>query len=179
MLGKQPLYLSMLRQFVAGQKSVVAEIIKALDGNSGDTAERLAHTLKGVCGTIGATGLKHLAEKLEAAIRECRPSEEIAACLDEVKMPLGSLLTQLEKKLLKEWSDADVTVAPEQLQAVCDHLKALLADDDAEAYDVLNAHADLLSAAFPSHYLMIADAIRAFDFNAALIALKAATGTSV
>jgi PAS domain S-box-containing protein len=178
-LGKKALYLSMLRQFVAGQKSIVAEIFKALEGNSWDTAERLAHTLKGVCGTIGATGLQQLAEKLEDAIRERRPPEEVEACLEDIKMPLASLLTQLEKKLVKERSDAALTLDPEQLKGVCDHLEALLADDDAEAYDVLHAHADLLSAAFPSHYLMIADAIRAFDFNAALVALKAATGTSV
>src|SRR3990172_9375788 len=69
-LGKKPLYLSMLRKFIAGQKSATAEIAKALEGNDRGAAERLAHTLKGVSGNIGATGLQQLAEKLEAAIRE-------------------------------------------------------------------------------------------------------------
>ena len=73
-LGKKPLYLSMLRKFVAGQKSATAEILKALEGNDWDTAERLAHTLKGVSGNIGATGLQQLAEKLEAAIKERQPA---------------------------------------------------------------------------------------------------------
>ena len=114
-----------------------------------NTAERLAHTLKGVSGTIGATGLQGLAEKLETAIRERRPREEIDARLDELKMPLAYLLTQLEQQLPEERGKTAVTVDPEQLKAVCDKLAAMLADDDAEAVDVLDANADLLNAAFP------------------------------
>jgi hypothetical protein len=42
---------------------------------------------------------------------------------------------------------------------------------------VLDANEDLLHAAYPDHYRQIADAIRSFDFDAALAALRAATGT--
>ena len=177
-LGKKPLYLSMLRRFVAGQRSVVAEIVKALESNSWDTAERFAHTLKGVSGTIGATGLQQLAARLEAAISERRPRQEVDTQLDELKMVLADLVTQLEQQLPEERVKPAVTVAPEQLKAVCAKLEAMLADDDAEAVDVLDANAELLHAAFPSHYLQIDDGIRSFDFEAALTALRAATGTS-
>jgi CheY-like chemotaxis protein len=177
-LGKKPLYLSMLRRFVAGQKSVVAEIVKALESNSWDTAERLAHTLKGVAGTIGATDLQQLAKRLEAAIKERRPRQEADVQLDELKMVLADLITQLEQQLPKERVKTAVPVVPEQLKAVCAKLEAMLADDDAEAVDVLDANAELLHAAFPSHYQKIDDGIRSFDFEAALTALRAATGTS-
>lgn len=66
---------------------------------------------------------------------------------------------------------------PEELQAVCDKLEALLVEDDAEAVDVLDANADLLDAAFPKHYRKIGDSIRLFDFEAALTALRAAIAT--
>ncbi|MDO8948140.1 MAG: PAS domain S-box protein [Desulfocapsaceae bacterium] len=178
-LGKKPLYLSMLRRFVAGQKSVVAEILKALEGNFLDTAERLAHTLKGVSGTIGATGLQQLAKKLETAIRERGPREVIDARIDELEIVLATLITQLEQQLPEEGVKTAVTVVPEQLKAVCAKLEAMLADDDAEAVDVLEANAGLLDAAFPSHYRQIDDNMRIFDFEAALAALRAATGTSV
>ena len=55
----------------------------------------------------------------------------------------------------------------------------MLADDDAEAGDVLDAKADLLNAAFPDHYRKIDDGIRSFDFEAALAALRAAAGQLV
>jgi signal transduction histidine kinase/DNA-binding response OmpR family regulator len=176
--GKQPLYLSMLGKFVAGQKSVAAEILKALEDNIWDTAERLAHTLKGVSGTIGATGLQQLAEKLETAIKERRPREEIDACLDQLKIVLACLITQLEQQLPAERVNTAVTVDQGKLKVVCDMLAAMLADDDAEAVDVLDANADLLHAAFPSHYRKIDDGMRSFDFEAALAALRVAYGAS-
>jgi PAS domain S-box-containing protein len=177
-LGKKPLYLSMLRKYVAGQKSVAAEILKALDCNFLETAERHAHTLKSVSGTIGATGLQQLAEKLETAIKERHPRDEVNARLDELKMPLEYLITQLEQKLPEERVKTPVTVAPKQIKAVCDKLEAMLTDDDAEAGDVLDANTDLLKAAFPNHYRKIDYGIRSFDFEAALAALRAATGPS-
>jgi PAS domain S-box-containing protein len=178
-LGKKPLYLSMLRKFVAGQKSVVAEILKALEANSWDTAERLAHTLKGVSGTIGATGLQQLAARLDAAIKDRRPRQEVDARLDELGSLLADLVTQLEQQLPEEGGKTVITVVPEQLKAVCAKLEAMLADNDAEAVDVLEANAELLHSAFPDHYHRIDDAIRSFDFEAALAALRVATGTAV
>ncbi|MBU0945544.1 MAG: PAS domain S-box protein [Proteobacteria bacterium] len=177
-LGKKPLYLSMLRKFVTGQNAFRVEILKALEGNLLDTAERLAHTLKSVSGTIGAIGLAQLAGKLEAAIRERRPREEIKARLEELEVVLGDLITQLEQKLLEEPDKEAVITSPEQLKAVCNKLEAMLADDDAEAVAVLDMNAALLQAAFPNHYCKIDDGIRLFDFEAALEALRAATGTA-
>jgi CheY-like chemotaxis protein len=176
-LGKKPLYLSMLRKFVAGQKSVIEEILMALEDNDWDTAERLAHTHKGVAGNIGATSLQQLAENLETAIRERCPREEVDAQLDGLKRPLETLIAQLERKLPEEQVRMAVTVDQEQLKAVCDKLETLLADYDAEAADVLNANADLLNTAFPNHYRKIDDGIRSFDFEAALSALRSSIGT--
>ena len=178
-IGNKMLYLSMLRKFVTGQKSVLTEIRNALESNLPDTAERHAHTLKGVSGSIGATGLQQLAEKLETAIRERHSREEVDARLDALKMPLEYLITQLENKLPEERVKTAVAVDPEQLKAVCDKLEAMLADDDAEVGDVLDANADLLNTAFPNHYRKIDDGIRSFDFETSLEALRAATGPLV
>jgi two-component system sensor histidine kinase/response regulator len=164
-----------LRKFVAGQKSAPAEILKALEGDDWDTAERLVHTLKGVSGYIGATGLQQLAEKIEAAIKGRCSREELDGLLNALKNLLKNIITQLEQKLPEERVKASVTVDAEKLKVVCDKLEALLVDDDAEAGDVLEANANLLNAAFPVHYRKINDGIRSFDFEAALAALRAAT----
>ncbi len=177
-LGKKPLYLSMLRKFVSGQKSATEGIHKALEGNDCATAERIAHTLKSSSGNIGATDLQQLAEKLEASIRELHPREEVDGLLGVLKTPLENLILQLEQNLPKERGKIVVTVDPEKLKSVCDKLEALLDDDDAEAGDVLDANADLLNAAFPKHYRKIDSGIRSFDFEAALMEIRLATGTS-
>ncbi len=176
-LGKKSLYLSMLRKFCRGQKSAPAAIVTALEGKDWDTAERLAHTLKGVSGNVGAIGLQPLAAALETAIKERRPRDQIDARLDHLKTALAAFIAQLEQKLPKEQLRAAVTVDQTKLKTVCDDLEALLADDDSEAGEVLDVNADLLNAAFPDHYRRIEDGIRSFDFEAALAALRAATGT--
>ena len=153
------LFRSMLRKFVAGQKSATVEILKALEGDDWGVAERLAHTLKGVSGNIGATGLQSLAEKLEAAIKERQPRKLVNDRLDDLKNPLDNLIAQLVQKLPEEQGKKAIMVDHKKLKAICDKLEALLTDDDAEAGAVLDANADLLNAAFPQHYRQINDEI--------------------
>ena len=178
-LGKQPLYISMLRKFVVGQKSAAVEILNSLMNEDMTTAERLAHTLKSVAGNIGATGLQQLAGKIEVAIKERHPREELDGLLNALKILLKNLIEQLEQKLPQDTCKAIVMINPEKLKSVCDRLDALLSDDDAEATDVLDANEDLLNTAFPNHYRKIDNSIRSFDFEAALAALRLATGTSL
>jgi CheY-like chemotaxis protein len=115
LLGKKPLYLSLLRKFVVGQKSVVVDIKLALRDNSWDKAELLVHTLKGVCASIGATSVQSLAEDLEAAVRARRTRMEIDALLDQLKGPLANLIEQLEQQLPKEHRMASVTDDPHRI----------------------------------------------------------------
>jgi len=177
--GKKMLYVSILHKFVAGQKSAVPEMVKALDDNMGDTAQRLAHTLKSACAYIGATGLQQRAATIETAILERRPREEIDARLDELARPLETLVAELEQRLTNTPGKEAVTADPEKLRSVCRQLETLLAEDNSEAVDVMEANAALLNAAFPNHYREIDDAIHSFDYEVALMALKAATRTAV
>jgi CheY-like chemotaxis protein len=98
-LGKKALYRSMLRKFITGQKSAVAEIAGALQENSWESAERLVHTLKGVAASIGATAVAFLATQLESALTERQPLAQIEACLQQLAVPLGHLIGQLERHL--------------------------------------------------------------------------------
>jgi len=182
-LGKKRLYLSMLRKFCAGQKSATIEIVKALERKDWDAAERLAHTLKGVSGNIGATTLQLLAEKLVATIKERRPRSVVDTCLEELGEPLASLIAHLERKLPNELRRTADAANQVKLKAICDRLAALLAADDSGASGLLEENAgvlngDLLSAAFPNHYRKIDDSIQAMDFETALAALRAATAAS-
>jgi CheY-like chemotaxis protein len=98
-LGKKNLYESMLRKFITGQKSVLKEIAVALKENSWEDAERLAHTLKGVTGNIGATTLVALATQLESAIKERQRYPQIEVILQQLATPLDNLIKQLELHL--------------------------------------------------------------------------------
>ncbi|MBF0245171.1 MAG: Hpt domain-containing protein, partial [Planctomycetes bacterium] len=138
----------------------------------------LAHTLKGVAGNIGAGGLLQLAAKLEAAIKAQQPREKLNRHLQVLTQPLASLIARLEEKLPPEVGPQTVAVDREQLFSVCSKMEALLADDDSAVGDLLDANSDLINSAFPAQYSQINNGIRSFDFEAALMALRAAMNSS-
>ena len=171
-LGKAPLYLSMLRKFVQGQHGSDQALRAALEAGDIGLAERLAHTAKAVAGNIGALALQQAAAAVEAAVRQ---GEGCAALVDSYGTQLQALLAALHAALPAEpQGGATVAVDENQLSEVCAQLQALLADDDAAAVRLLGAHADLLRSAFGEGFRAIDDALRGYDFEAALAALHAA-----
>jgi two-component system sensor histidine kinase/response regulator len=176
-LGKKPLYLSMLRRFVAGQKTVVAQLLAALAQDDLNTAERLAHTTKGTAGSIGALEIQSLAAELEHGLAHGEPRHLLLAHVRALEQPLATLISALAQALPDEAARTRVSVDPVKLKAVCDQLVSLLAYDDAAAVDVVSEHADLLNTAFPGHYPALENAVKMFDFEAALHALQVARAT--
>jgi PAS domain S-box-containing protein len=173
-LGKKSLYSSMLRKFVVGQKNAVAELRAAFARGELDNAARIAHTTKGVAANVGAAQVQALAAEIERAVTEPAQRDKLEALLDALAHSLGELIEALEQALPEEAPAVPVAVAPGELRSVCAKLGSLLADNDAEAIDVLARNAALLSSAYPGRYRRIDDAIKSFEFEAALAILRAA-----
>jgi len=72
---KKKLYLNMLKKFYAEFTDPAQSIQKSLQDNDSETAERIAHTVKGLSGSIGANTLHKAAESLESAIRQDKQGE--------------------------------------------------------------------------------------------------------
>ncbi len=175
MLGNQRLYLSMLRKFAAGNKNVCDQIQEALSAADWNTAGRLAHTVKGVGGSLGAVEVQSQAGILEALLRRTAAREEVDQQLTVFRSTLDALLMALEQGLPRDFE----RVVTEQhdwakVRVVCEQLDSLLTQSDAEAADLLNDSADLLRGAFPDHYDKISDAVQDYDFETALKVLREA-----
>lgn len=173
-LGKKWLLLSMLRKFLAGQKSTVTAISNALDTGDPELAERLAHTLKSVAANIGATTVQQKAAELEAAIAKQAPRSALDAAIADVEVPLANLLSQLAEKLPPEPETATVAVDREKLKKIYAELELLLAEDDSKAGVVFEVNSGILKSAFPAHYHALEACITAFDYPKALTTLRSA-----
>ncbi|MBV8633800.1 MAG: response regulator [Burkholderiaceae bacterium] len=170
-LGKEVRYAAMLRGFVANQADAATQIRAALAASDRGTAERLAHTLKGLAGNIGATALQKESATLEAAIREGKPEQEI---LLRVEAELVARVAAIGAALPPEEAAVPVEFDAAQAERVARELAALLADDDARAERVLLEHEGLLKAAYPAEAGRIAEAVKQFDFETALAILTGA-----
>ncbi len=83
--GNATLYRKLLGRFMDQQRNVVAEIQQKLAENDTETAERLAHTLKGVSASMGATNLSECATILDAALKK---NENVDALLPATQQAL-------------------------------------------------------------------------------------------
>ena len=74
MNGKRNLYLDVLKRFYNENTTACADIRKAYEDKELATAQRLTHTLKGLCGSIGADQLQECTARLEKTIIENDPA---------------------------------------------------------------------------------------------------------
>jgi len=170
-LGKADRYVALLRGFAAGQADAPARIRSAVAAQDLGTAEREAHTLKGLAGNVGADEVQARAKTLEAALRSGAADVEalVAAVEQELTAQIAAIIAALpaEEELV-----VAAAVDPKTQAAVLEQLRALLADDDAAAERLLAEHAALLAAALEGRYARVRDAVRRFDFEAALESLN-------
>ena len=166
-------YASMLRKFVASQGDVTKRMAAAMAGADLVLAERLAHTLKGVAGNLGAAALQLSAEELENALRHGAPAQQTQAALERTAAALVALLQALQAApgLVKQATPlAQENLSPAALaeaKRILDTVRQLLADDDPEAQTQWEKHAALLTATL-SHAAAVEAAINDFAFEKAL-----------
>jgi|GEM_PF-433758 len=164
--GKKKLFLDLLGTFVAGQADAVDRIRQALDTDERETAQRIAHTLKGVAGNIGAAAIQQAAAVVEAAIKDGEGPD-----LTRLEHELGAVVTALRDRLPVPTPQPPVPAA--DTGKVLARLRTLLAGSDAEAEELVVSHMDLLRSAMPEVADRIAALVRGFDFDKALALLPA------
>ena len=170
--GNRKAYLNMLRMFVRNQQNTPAQLHAALAQGDWPTAERIAHSAKGVAGSIGAVALQEQAGLLEAALHASAPLPQLQPLVAEVEQRLNALVQALHAQLPPEAAQATVAVDPEQLRQVCAQLADLLAQDDSDAIALVEEHATLLHSAFPQAFTEIDQALKDFAFDTALQVLR-------
>jgi two-component system sensor histidine kinase/response regulator len=169
-MENKEIYIGLLRRYIDSQKGVDGKIRECLAVGDNKTAERLAHTAKGVNGTIGASRLQELAAALEQSIREGRPQGDILPSLDSFAEALAGLLSALLEVLpaapaRNEKADAGET----KTAGVRDRMMELLRDGDPEAKDYLEMEYGALKNILGSdRFGRFESLIRRYDFEGAL-----------
>ncbi|MGN7612388.1 response regulator [Magnetococcales bacterium HHB-1] len=104
--GSRDGYQALLMRFNQSQGDTAKAIEKALQIQDYETAERLAHTLKGVAGSIGAYTLQESARHLERAIHEKHDQNLCEIHLQEMALLLDDLCRHLAEAFAEQ-SDSD------------------------------------------------------------------------
>ncbi|MEO8353405.1 MAG: response regulator, partial [Chthoniobacteraceae bacterium] len=152
--GNRKLYVKLLRQFADQQADAPAQLEGQLQSGDLATAERTAHTVKGIAANLGIPEVQAAAGTLEKAIRE----NVDPAHLEEVRKHFANVLTEFLTRLRPALGAEVETVAapppatapadPEQLRAVVTQMLKQLSEFDTAAADNLTAHRGLLGPLF-------------------------------
>jgi two-component system sensor histidine kinase/response regulator len=140
-LGNRNLYRKLLRKFHRNYADVANDIKTALDKVDPETATRLAHTVKGVAGNIGAQDLHLVAADLEAAIRQDQ-DQDIQGLLDGFSEALDLVLNSIADLELKSRDSAakrlsaqatPESIDPDRVLSLLNELREYLEEDDTRA----------------------------------------------
>jgi signal transduction histidine kinase/DNA-binding response OmpR family regulator/HPt (histidine-containing phosphotransfer) domain-containing protein len=169
--GNRKLYLKLLRQFVEQQASSVEQISAALVQGDNTLAERLAHTLKGVAGNIGAKRVQTAAGALEKLLRAKCAEGELSAAKEQVNAALNPLVAQLRAVLDSPGPGtpapfaAGAAVPRAESHAAAAQLAKLLSEFDPGAADFMEANQAALRPLFTGEaWLQFEKLVQGYSF---------------
>ncbi len=176
-LGRPTLYLSLLGKFIDRQKDFASTVRAAFAQGDLKTASRLAHTLKGIAGQVGARALVPPAERLELALEQGAEKADIEALIAETGDRLANLIAAISAQLPASIpATASPTLDQEKFSLVCARLESLLKMSDFASVALVERHASLLRAGLGERYEPLRAAINDFDYARALEYLTKASG---
>ncbi|MEO8426138.1 MAG: response regulator [Verrucomicrobiota bacterium] len=179
--GNRKLYLKLLRQFISQQTDAPAHIAEQLKIGDRETAERTAHTVKGVAGNLGAKTVQSAAAELEKALREKAGPAQLETLRQRFAENLAALLSHLRPALGDEQPvPATVPAAavdPAQLKPVVAQMLKQLSEFDAAATDSLEANRALFASLFSAaEFEQFEQHLQNYAFGEAQALLEAARG---
>jgi PAS domain S-box-containing protein len=179
-LGDIAVYQRLLHQLDRSHAKDMGILKKHLDVGEMDKARRIAHSLKGVAGTLGLSRLRDTTRQLESLLRsqdEEVDSTQLADLMKTVDSELVTLhkaLTRIDAQRLPEQA---VKADQKAAQQVLEQLALMLAQDDTAANALFAEAENLLKQTYGSLVEPLGLNIEAFNYPAALKSLKSITDT--
>jgi CheY-like chemotaxis protein len=169
--GQVASYLHLLRQFTENHDHDLDQLRTASATGDTESARRIAHSLKGVAGTIGAIRLQEQAAELERGLAEGKAFADIAPLIAKVQAEQQALVPALKAALPAKAATASVAADQSQANQVLARLETLLREDDMQAHIVFRESAGLLRASLGPAADEMERHINIFDYSGALASL--------
>ncbi|PTQ74296.1 response regulator [Pseudomonas sp. GV071] len=169
-VGKTELYLRLLRKFRASQRDFRGDFLAASNSADSTAAARVAHTLRGTAGNIGAKQVATAAAALEHA-SQTGDVQQVPTLLEEVERYLAPVLAGLA--VLGEVQAAVPAAAAQplssELRAQLATVRHLLAESDTEVLAALRQlQSQTADPTVADQLRRVAQHTEQFDFDEAL-----------
>ena len=170
--GNRPLYVDLLRRFADGQKPTPAKISEALTRGDLETAERLAHTVKGISGNLGVLEVQAAAGDLEHRIHGAEPHNDVEASLHRLSASLETTTALILRSFPATETRKEsprVHVNADERREIIARLKTLIKESDSDALDYFESVFEKLTSVYPYEEMEgLREKLKVYDFSAAL-----------
>jgi two-component system sensor histidine kinase/response regulator len=167
--GNVNLYKTLLGRFVEQQADAVQAIRADMTADP-LSAERRAHTVKGVAGNLGAAGMQKCAAELEQSLKQ-RDMAKAEELLVPFEAELVRAIAAIKSSMAAETPNPNEQVAPVDpavLKEILGKLRGMFNDDDGESLDYFLERRGLLASCLPAALLdEMQQCVGNFDFTAA------------
>jgi len=173
--GNSSAYSRLLHQFVAQHCDDSAKIMDHLKNSQEQDASRLAHSLKGVSGTLGLQKVAEISQKLESALKredQKSGSPAVNSLLNELTTTLSIFSRTMTQKTMSEVPSDTVVMQVGEIQKVVEKLHQLLSVDDASVNSIYMNNEPGLKQLFGVKLEPLKNQIESFDYPAALQTLE-------
>jgi PAS domain S-box-containing protein len=176
-VGNADLLVDLLRRYVEEQEGTVERIREELRKGDDVLAIRLAHTLRGVSGNIGASEVQEAAAEVEIALEKEGGLERADKGLARLSQVLGSTMAKIRAALVGFSASGTavssgaiiVPASAEIMETLLQYVEA----SDCEAVTFLRSVHDRVAALLaPDDFEKIKAALEVYDFEAACRALR-------
>jgi CheY-like chemotaxis protein len=179
--SNQEFYINMLKKFSINQKNTIDEIQSAIAIGDFELAIRLAHTLKGISGTIGASIVSRVSGVLEDALTK-GDTEAVNAQITIVKMELDIVLAAIDglkandNQGQRPIDNQGYNIDIKELKELTGKISEFLKDDDTQAIQYIQR----LKEQFPeisamNEFKRLEAMIERYDFEGSLEILNRMT----
>lgn len=173
--GKPEKYVNLLHKFANSTGQEALQILNIYKTGRYSEAQRLAHSLKGAAGFIGAQDIFEQASRLEMAIRDQQSSKTIEQLAQATFNALNLLLDAIHQLPNAPASATTSALSKNELLAVLTELEQLVANDDTRARHLVLANLSQLERIEPQLTEDLDFSIQRFDYAQAaktLVAFK-------
>lgn len=150
----------------------MAMLRTCLSAGDREQARRIAHTLKGTAGILGATLVQERATALDAALKDGTDPARIEADITAVDDALKPLVAALLASMNEATAPAPATIDWAALRQLFDELEPLLAAGNTESNGLMEAHVGILKTAFGQRATELDKCIDHFLYPEALDILR-------
>jgi CheY-like chemotaxis protein len=177
------LYVQLLKRFVQSQPQTVKQLTTVSTSDiATENFQRLIHTTKSICATLGASNLASHLDELENLLRSPADSEHVrnvSKLIDPIAFALEQTIIETHAFLISHEKTLGHNAAGQHaltnLQALPEQFILLLQAADAEAIDFFQQHRAGLATNLNSSILAaISDALNEYDFDKAIHLISSA-----